>query len=190
MLVAIEGIDKAGKTTQINMLMEQLSKQFRVGVFSFPDYSTNIGREIRAFLYKKLDYNPRVRCLLFSANRWENKDRLEQLNRDNDILLLNRYYQSNIVYALADNIPLEWVEMLDRGLPKEDLTIIIDIEEEVMRKRLDKKGDLFEEDIEKVKRVSRLYRELAKRYNWIVVDGNRSKEEVNKDLIKIIMEHL
>lgn len=188
MIIVIEGIDKSGKTTQTQMLKDRL--EYKVATFSFPDYNTNIGREIRAFLVRKRDYHPRVRHLLLSANRWENKDRLEMLAKDNDILILNRYYQSNIVYGLADNLPLEWLEMLDKGLPKEDLTIILDINEEIMKDRLDDEADLFESNIEKIRRVSRLYRELADRYNWLIIDGNRSKEEVNDDLIKIIMEHL
>ncbi len=187
MIIVIEGIDKSGKTTQTKMLKDRLP--YKVATFSFPDYNTNIGREIRAFLDKRIDYSPRVRHLLLSANRWENRDKLEMLANSNDILILNRYYQSNIVYGVADNLPLEWLEMLDKGLPKEDLTIILDIDEEVMSNRLDK-PDLFESNKEKIRKVSRLYRELAERYNWVVVDGNRSKEDINNDLLKIIMEHL
>jgi dTMP kinase len=187
MIIVIEGIDKSGKTTQTEMLRDKLP--YKVATFSFPDYNTNIGREIRAFLDRRIDYHPRVRHLLLSANRWENRDKLEALAKGNDILILNRYYQSNIVYGLADNLPLEWLEMLDRGLPKADLTIVLDIDEEVMRDRVIE-ADLFESNIEKIRRVSRLYRELADKYQWLLVDGNRSKEEVNNDLIKIIMEHL
>lgn len=188
MIIVIEGIDKSGKTTQTRMLKDRLP--YKVATFSFPDYDTNIGREIKAFLDKRIDYPPRVRHLLLSANRWENKDRLEELEEDNDILILNRYYQSNIVYGLADDLPLEWLEMLDNCLIKEDLTIILDIDEKVMRDRLEEEGDLFESNIDKIKIVRRLYKELADRYGWIVIDANRDKEEVNKDIIKIIMEHL
>ncbi|RMF32255.1 MAG: hypothetical protein D6752_00525 [Candidatus Nitrosothermus koennekii] len=95
-----------------------------------------------------------------------------------------------IVYGLADDLPLEWLEMLDNCLIKEDLTIILDIDEKVMRDRLEEEGDLFESNIDKIKIVRRLYKELADRYGWIVIDANRDKEEVNKDIIKIIMEHL
>ncbi|RMF31659.1 MAG: thymidylate kinase, partial [Candidatus Nitrosothermus koennekii] len=49
MIIVIEGIDKSGKTTQTNMLKDRL-KQYKVATFSFPDYNTNIGKEIRAFL--------------------------------------------------------------------------------------------------------------------------------------------
>ncbi len=186
MIVVIEGIDKSGKTTQVNMLKDRLSKQFRVATLSFPDYNTRIGREIKSFLNGEVSYNARVRHLLLAANRWENRDKIEELNNKNDILILNRYYHSNIVYGLSDNLPLEWLLMLDQGLPKEDVTIVLDVDVDVMISRLGSKADLFENDIERMKRVVRLYRELSRRYNWILVDGNRSKEEVNDDIISML----
>ncbi len=188
MIIVIEGIDKSGKTTQANILKERLSKDYKVDIFSFPDYSTRIGREIKLFLEDKAKYNTRTRHLLFSANRWENKGRLEELITNNDILILNRYYQSNIVYGLDDNLPLEWLIMLDEGLPKEDITIILDIDEYTVRERANTL-DLFESDTKKISNVIRLYRELAKRYGWFIVNGNRDKEEINKDIIDIIMRY-
>ncbi|MEM4237711.1 MAG: hypothetical protein QW050_01835 [Candidatus Nitrosocaldaceae archaeon] len=100
-------------------------------------------------------YNTRVMHLLLSANRWENKDRLESLLSSNDILILNRYYQSNIVYGLANDLPLDWLEMLDKGLPKEDLTIIIDISIDTFLARISKPG-IFESDLTKMRNVIRV----------------------------------
>ncbi|MEM2856899.1 MAG: dTMP kinase [Candidatus Nitrosocaldaceae archaeon] len=184
MLIVIEGIDKSGKTTQVGMLKDALSKEFRVATLSFPDYSTIIGNEIKKFLTKG-GYNTRVMHLLLSANRWENKDRLESLLSSNDILILNRYYQSNIVYGLANDLPLDWLEMLDKGLPKEDLTIIIDISIDTFLARISK-PDIFESDLTKMRNVIRVYRELVGRYGWNIINGEKSKDEVHKDIMKIV----
>lgn len=186
-IIVIEGIDKSGKTTQARMLKEELSKQFKVELFSFPDYTTLIGREIKAILKERRKYNARVVYLLFSANRWENKERLEMMSKENEILILNRYYQSNIVYGLAEGLPLEWLETLDKGLPKEDLTIVIDISVETMINRTNKL-DLFEGDIEKMKRVRTIYKELTSRYGWVIINGEKNKEEVHKDILSVLSE--
>ena len=188
MLIVIEGIDKSGKTTQTNLIKERL-KGYKVATFSFPDYSTNIGKEIKAFLNNKRNYIAQVRHLLLAANRWENKDKIESMLKDNDILILNRYYQSNLVYGLAYNLSLEWLEMLDHGLPKEDLTIILDVDIDTIAKRFDGK-DLFESNIGLMSKIIHLYRELAKRYGWILINANRSIEEVNDDIMSIINKHL
>lgn len=188
MIIVLEGIDKSGKSTQANLLKERLSKDYKVDIFSFPDYSTRIGQEIKAFLNNNVKYNARTRHLLFSANRWENKATLDELINNNDILILNRYYQSNIVYGLTDNLPLEWLETLDKGLPKEDITIILDIDEQTMRERTDTL-DLFESDINKIRNVIRLYRELSKRYGWLIINGNRNKEDINDEIVDIIMRY-
>ena len=73
-IIVIEGTDKAGKTSQSRMLAETLKVSGKVCVIlDFPDYTTPIGMEIKAFLEGKRDYLPEVKHLLFSANRWEKK---------------------------------------------------------------------------------------------------------------------
>src|SRR2546427_466674 len=52
-LIALEGIDQAGKKTQTRLLSASLRREgFKVGTLSFPIYSTSSGRLIRAFLEK------------------------------------------------------------------------------------------------------------------------------------------
>jgi dTMP kinase len=79
-IIVIEGTDKAGKTIQSRMLMEALKVSGKVCVIlDFPDYTTPIGMEIRAFLDGRRDYPAEVKHLLFSANRWEKKKEIESM---------------------------------------------------------------------------------------------------------------
>jgi len=191
MLIVIEGSDKAGKATQTQLLADRLAKEgFSVKTMTFPDYSTKIGDEIKAFLHSKRDYPIEVRHMLLSANRWENKAAIEAMLKANKIVILNRYYQSNLVYGLASGLKLEWLQSLDAGLPKEDLVIVLDVSPEVSIKRMQREGDIFEMNDDIVNNVSRLYRELAHKYNWILINGDRSKEDVHKEILKLVEEKI
>ncbi len=193
MLLVIEGPDKAGKSTQARMLNDALTRMgYRCATMSFPDYSTPIGREIEAFLQGKREYPLRVKHMLLSANRWEKKDELERLLAENDVVILNRYYQSNLVYGLANGLDIQWLEMLDRCLPKEDLVIVLHVSADTALERASLNSmhkDEFE-NIEMLRRVSLLYLELAERYGWVVVDGSRGREEVHRAVLSIVLKHL
>jgi len=187
MLIVIEGSDKAGKSTQAQMLSDKLKKQgISVATMAFPDYSTKIGEEIRAFLHGQKDYPVEVRHMLLSANRWEKRAEIEKMLKENDAVILNRYYQSNLVYGVASGLKLEWLQALDAGLPKEDIVIVLDVTPEVSIKRMQSKGDLFEMNDDMMNNASKLYRELAGKYGWILVNGDRNREDVHKEIIQII----
>lgn len=191
MLIVIEGSDKAGKATQTQLLADRLAKEgFSVKTRAFPDYSTKIGDEIKAFLHSKRDYPIEVRHMLLSANRWEKKAAIEAMLKANKIVILNRYYQSNLVYGLASGLKLEWLQSLDAGLPKEDLVIVLDVSPEVSIKRMQRKGDIFEMNDDIMNNVPRLYRELAHKYNWVLINGDRSKEDVHNEILKIVEEKI
>ena len=104
-IVVLEGTDKAGKTTQSRMLLEALKNQGKVCVvIDFPDYNTPIGTEIRAFLDGRREYPSEAKHLLFSANRWEKKKEIESMLANGTIVVMNRYWQSNLAYGAANGI--------------------------------------------------------------------------------------
>jgi dTMP kinase len=187
MLIVVEGCDKAGKSTQTQMLADRLKKEgLSIATMAFPQYSTKIGDEIRAFLHGEKDYPAEVRHMLLSANRWEKKSEIEEMLKQNDAVILNRYYQSNLVYGVASGLKLEWLQALDTGLPKEDIVIVLDVSPEVSVKRMQSKGDVFEMNDDMMSNVSKLYRELAGKYGWIIVNGDRNREDVHKEISQII----
>ena len=187
MLIVIEGSDKAGKSTQTQMLSDQLRKDgFNVATMSFPDYSTNVGKEIKAFLHGEKQYPIEVRHMLLSANRWEKKADIEKMLEENDAVILNRYHQSNLVYGVASGLRLEWLQSLDAGLPKEDVVVVLDVNPEVSINRMQSKGDVFEMDDDMMGKASELYREFAGKYGWILINGDRNKEDVHKEIMQII----
>ena len=189
-IIVIEGTDKAGKTSQSRMLAETLKVSGKVCVIlDFPDYTTPIGMEIKAFLEDKRDYLPEVKHLLFSANRWEKKKEIESMLENGTIIVMNRYWQSNLVYGVANGLDINWLLRLDKGLPKEDIVLVILVNPNISAKRAEMQ-DAFESDPQLAAKAYKNYLKFAKQYRWKVLDGSKSKEQVHQEITKIIRKEL
>ncbi|MDQ4101276.1 MAG: dTMP kinase [Thermoproteota archaeon] len=189
-IVVIEGTDKAGKGSQSRMLADALKASGKICVIlDFPDYTTPIGTEIKAFLEGKRDYPSEVKHLLFSANRWEKKKEIESMLENGTIIIMNRYWQSNLVYGVANGMDINWLLRLDRGLPKEDIVLLILVDPHVSAKRAEIQ-DTFESDAQLATNAYENYLKFAKQYQWKVIDGSKSREQVHQEIMKIIKKEL
>lgn len=187
-IIVIEGTDKAGKGIQSRLLIDALKLSGKVCVIiDFPDYTTPIGREIRAFLDGKRNYPTEVKHILLSANRWEKKREIESMMDNSTIIILNRYYQSNLVYGVSNGLSIDWLLNLDKGLPKEDLVIVLDVSPKVSHQRqAAEDSDVFEKDQKLIAEVHKNYRVLARKFRWKIINGEKSKEEVHQDIMRVI----
>ena len=189
-IIVIEGTDKAGKGSQSRMLAETLKASGKICVIlDFPDYTTPIGMEIKAFLEGKRDYSSEVKHLLFSANRWEKKKEIESMLENGTIIIMNRYWQSNLVYGVANGMDINWLLLLDKGLPKEDVVLLILVNPSISAKRAERQ-DTFESDTLLATNAYKNYLKFAKQYQWKVIDGSKSKEQVHQEIMKIIRKEL
>ena len=187
-LIVIEGLDKSGKTTQSKLLFEFYSKLYPgyVSLFNFPDYTTRIGQEIRLFLEGKIQYNNEVKHILLSANRWEKKSEIETLRNQGNIVILNRYYQSNLAYGLSNDMDLDWLINLDLGLPKEDTVIVLDIDPSLSRQRGIENNfilDEFEKNKGFLDRARKNYLYLAKKFNWTVINSDHDANSISQFIV-------
>ena len=186
--IVIEGIDQSGKKTQSLLLKNRLKKKgYKVGYISFPKYNTTIGKLVRKCL-RDDKISVEISHILLSANRWEAEKEIRQLLEEMDFLVCNRYRDSNIAYGLANGLEKKWLENLDLGLPKPDLTILIDIPitESVIRKT--KNRDRYEKNKKFLKNVKSRYMKLATMRKWKIIKGDRSKGEVSKDIWNIVVK--
>ncbi len=185
-IIVIEGIDKAGKTTQANLLLKKLKGKKYVK-FDFPDYSTPVGIEIKQFLDGKRDYSDEVKMMLLSANRWEKKSEIESIIGKGTTIIMNRYYQSNLVYGISKGLKLKWLLALDEGLPKADLVVVIDIKTNTLVKRSrNNTTDTFEQDLDLIRNVRRNYKMLANKFNWHIIDGEDTVNIVNVQVVELV----
>jgi len=191
LIIAIEGLDQAGKKTQTEMLVKALRRsKIKTAVFSFPDYSTTIGKEIKRYLYGKRKFPPEIIHYLYAANRWEKVEEIKKSATKNSILIMNRYYHSNIVYGIANGLKEKWLESIDAGVPKSDLVIVLDVSQTESFSRKKSKRDKFEKNKLFLKKISQIYRKLAKKHKWKIIDASGTKQETHKEVLKIIFKKI
>jgi len=191
LIIVIEGSDQAGKKTQSELLAQALkARKIKTKIFSFPDYTTPLGKEIDNFLHGKRKFPPQVIHCLLAANRWEKLQEIKKAHSENSVLIMNRYYQSNLVYGVVNQLSLRWLQNLDDGLPKADLVIVLDVSQKESFSRKKSKRDKFEKDQKFLEQISKTYRKLAKKLDWKLVNASRPKEDVHQSIIKILSKKI
>ena len=179
LLIAFEGLDQSGKQTQAELLRDRLKQNGRKArLISFPDYATSIGEEIARALQGEREYEPDVMQLLYVANRYERKADLQRWLDGGLILVCDRYTASSVAYGEAQGLEPGWLADMQKFLPAASLTILLDITPEtaVQRKAVDR--DRYERDLAMQARVRESYRRQAAANAWVVIDGERSKDEI------------
>lgn len=191
MIIVIEGGDQAGKFTQSKLLEKSLKmRKIKTKLFHFPDYKTPIGKEISQYLHGKRKFPPQVIHCLLAANRWEKLDEIKQSQEKNSVLIMNRYYQSNLIYGIANGLKPKWLENLDDGLPKPDLVILLDVTQKESFSRQKTNRDKFEENEEFSRKISILYKKIAKKKHWNIMDASQSKKEIHEEILNIFSKKL
>lgn len=191
MIIVIEGSDQAGKKTQSELLAQALkARKLKTKIFSFPDYTTPLGKEINNFLHGKRKFPPQVIHCLLAANRWEKLQEIKKAHSENSVLIMNRYYQSNLVYGVVNKLNLKWLQNLDDGLPKADLVVVLDVSQKESFNRKKSKRDKFEKDRKFLDQISKTYKRLAKNLDWKLVDASRPKEEVHQSIMEILSKKI
>jgi len=183
LLIAFEGLDQSGKQTQAELLRDRLKEDgHKSRLVSFPDYGTSIGEEIARALAGEREYGPDVMQLLYVANRYERKPDLERWLEGGLILVCDRYTASSVAYGEAAGLDPEWLTDMQTLLPPAALTIMLDIAPEtaVERKAVDR--DRYERDLALQSRVRESYRRQAAAFGWVVLDGERTKDEIAADV--------
>lgn len=190
LLISVEGIDFAGKTSQIDLLKEAfISQGYNVTSFKFPAYSTDIGHIIWKVLNDGL-YIPSVALLpLFAANRLEHKANILNSLTGNDLVLLDRYSESLYAYGSAMGLPATWLRSLESMMPAADLVVVLDISSKLATERAFFAGrsDSFERDIDLLDSARQAYLELVDSppvdgQKWVSIDSSRSMKSVHKIL--------
>ena len=179
LLVGVEGIDAAGKRTQTSLLVKWLRRRgLTVSTASFPDYSTAVGREIHNFLHNP-KYPKEAGHMLYAVNRWEAKDRLESLLSARDVVVVDRYSESNFAYGVANGLPLKWLSNLEEGLPRTDVVLVLDAAPRALYGRRSGK-DRYERNLTIQRKAREAYRALAPKFGWKVIDASGDIESVHR----------
>ena len=186
MLVVLEGLDGAGKSTQVKKLRTYLESLFgTLEYIHFPRYDAPVyGNLISRFLRGDFGSNetvhPQLVALLFAEDRHGAAPGMKQTLSNGGHVLLDRYVYSNIAYQCAKLVSTEEAEVLrdwifnteygDFELPKPDLNIFLDVPIAFVESKLNSQRggsdrdyleggqDIHEADIEFQKKVRDIYR--------------------------------
>lgn len=166
LFVAVEGIDRSGKSSLVEMLRKSLDERgFSVYVVRYPNRNNETGRLISEVLQGRKSVPKETMHLMFSANRWEDKDALEKMvQEDNSVILCDRYILSGVSYSVANDLPVKFAVSSDKGLIQPGLTLFLDVSPDVVEKR-DGFGSEIYENKPFQEKVYAAMKELVEEYN-------------------------
>jgi len=193
--IVIEGMDGSGKSTQSQLLFKDLKEKMKDVIFTFNPTAGPIGKLLTEQYLKHKDL-PVADAFLFCADRAEHvKEVVLPALEKKMVVICDRYYHSTLAYQQTQGLPLQWLIELNSRFPKPDLTIFIDVPAEVCMKRMENdpaekrkpNNRMKFEKLEFLKKLRSNYLQLPnvlKNEKIVVVDGNRSLEEVYADIMK------
>lgn len=165
--IVFEGCDRSGKSSQCELLKNELLKNnYNYINICFPNRNSEIGKIINKYLIKELKLDSHTIHLLFSANRWEEKEKILNELYNNKIIIVDRYSYSGIVYTSSKNIydmNIEWCSIPEIGLPEPDLLFFMDIDPKLLCKRNDFGKEIYETN----EFQNNVYHEYKKLFNHI-----------------------
>ncbi len=190
-LIAFEGLDQSGKQTQAERLAAALrDRVHRVELLSFPDYETAIGGEIGRALAGEREYAADVMQLLYVANRYEYRPRVESWLAAGTVVVCDRYLASSIAYGEAQGLDPAWLTSIQRYLPQPSLTVVLDIPPDASLARKRRARDRYERDLALLGRVRDSYRRQAAQPGWEMVDGHQPKDAVTGAVFSAVRTQL
>lgn len=207
-IIAIEGLDKAGKHTQADLLAEHLTEMgYKVARYEFVDYDSVTGKLIQEFLHHEQKLDPFTVQLLQAANKQELQPKFKSMDEEYDFLILDRYVQSQFVYgayfilkqatkghvsAQEFSAQLNILDILSRDTivkPWLNIYIDVDVEHSIGRKGEHGENDDYERNKDLLEFTRKLYTDCAmERKDTIMINGLQSPEDVSDDIIEMFEE--
>ena len=194
--IALDGPDGCGKTTQVKLLVDWLTKQGIDAVSFREPGATAIGEKIRQILLnpEHIAMDTSTEVLLYMAARvqlWSEK--IAPALKENKCVILDRWLSSTCAYqGYAGGFGMDKVlgiaeDSLERVWP--DLTIILDVDLKTASKRLNRELDRMEQKGNGYhRRVREGFLELARQKQGVsVVDAGGDIDAVHKKVLDIIL---
>ena len=195
MLIAIEGVDGAGKRTLTEGLRTAFEATGRsVATLAFPRYGQSVTADVAAEAlhgrHGDLASSVYAMATLFALDRAGGADQIRDLCRDHDVVILDRYVASNAAYSAArlhqqaDGEMVGWVHDIEYGrlhLPVPNWQVLLGVPSELADQRArhratvdaSRERDAYERDAGLQRRTGAVYAGLAAAGwggPWLVVD--------------------
>jgi dTMP kinase len=196
-LIAIEGVDGAGKRTLSQGLCEAFKATGKsVATLAFPRYGRSIIADLASEAlhgqHGDLASSVHAMAMLFALDRADAVEQIGELRRGHDVVILDRYVASNAAYSAArlrqgaDGEVVGWVDQIEYhrlGLPTPDWQVLLGVPAALAGRRARDRArqdasrarDVYERDDELQRRTGEVYAGLAAAGwggRWLVVDAD------------------
>ena len=209
MLIVLDGIDGAGKTTQQKLLIQRLKKEgYKVAELDFPGYDrTFFGAIVRRFLNGEFgginEVDPHLASILYALDRFEMKATLIKWMEQKKIIIANRYTTSNLIHQ-GSKLPYNqravftsWLEKMEYdvlNITRPNLVLYLSLPHALAYALITKRGkkkDIHEKDREHLKSAARYGLELARKEKWRIIKCNRgNKIKRKKEIAEAIWKRV
>jgi dTMP kinase len=201
--VVFEGVEGAGKTTQIHQTADWLQSwgsQDKSVIITREPGGTKLGRQIRELLLDDPDswVSNRTELLLYGADRAQHVESVIRPHLDRgDIVLCDRFTDSTIAYQGYgrgfDRDEIDRVNQLATGGLESDLTFWLDLDVEIGLQRVLSRGKPDRMELATLdfhQRVRQGYQELANIYpnRIVLIDANQSELVIQMEIQAILKQ--
>ncbi|XLQ12262.1 MAG: dTMP kinase [cyanobacterium endosymbiont of Epithemia adnata isolate EadnSB Bon19] len=202
LFIVLEGIDKAGKSTQAELLKNYFLAHQQQAVISSEPTDGPIGRLIREAMQSKIiaikqkeSFDEQM-AYLFTADRHYHlfndiNGVYKLINKDHTHVVATRYYFSSLAYNCNTQKKFTFVATLNQEFPDPDVVFYIDIPLKIALSRLSNSStkEIYE-TAKKLREVRHNYENIFKTYEGKIfkVDGTESIEAIHKKILTYLQE--
>lgn len=194
-LIAFEGIDGAGKTTQANLLYEKLLKRGACVVQSKEPTDSIYGQKIKRLAAGERQYtSPEEEYLLFINDRRIHVENfIKPYLEKNHIVILDRYYFSTIAYQGALGLDPKKIQADNEAFaPIPEFVILIEVPPKLGIRRIEKsRGEVpnaFEKE-EYLTKVDKFFNSLNENY-ILRLNGAQRRSQIHNTIINVVNDVL
>jgi dTMP kinase len=183
LFIVFEGGEGSGKSTQMELLRQNLAAEGRDVVVTFEPGGSKVGQQLRNVLLDSGNadaISDKAEALLYAADRAQHVDEVIRPALERGaIVICDRYIDSSIAYqGLVRGLGADQVRALNRwatGALLPDKVFLLDFEAERGLERAGESDRIEQEGLDFHKKVREAYRFLAERYasRFVVIDGDR-----------------
>ncbi len=184
MYIVFEGIDGAGKSTQIKLLKEWLEANGLEVETMVEPTDSEVGKLIRKILQRHDATTDRIQKtlgLLFAADRMLIMDKLSD---DKKVILSDRSFISSLAYQE----PAEWIRELNKYAKKPDLVLLLDLDVKTSVARTSGEDEFENEEF--LTNVKANYLKIIKDFNHEIIDANNGINKVSSDIKKAVAPNI
>lgn len=215
-LIVIEGLDGSGKSTQLELLLNNLLKRkIDCRTVSFPNYDSDASALVKMYLGGQFGSNPDdvnafAASCFYACDRYASyKQQWGEYYRNGGVVLSGRYTTSNAVHQCSKLPESEWSDFLNwlfdfeynkLGIPAPDKIIFLDMPIEVSQKLLDSRyegngghKDIHEQNVAYLEKCRKSALYTAQFSNWDIIPCAengvaRSIDEIATDVLNEVIK--